>query len=169
MPVTNINHKTMKKDIRILIITFLALAFTWSASGQERARKNDWQDRIKAEKIAYLTDKMDLSSAEAEKFWPVYNRAEAETRACWELVMEAYKALEASIDSGKDDKEISALLDKYLDAREKGDGIERKYTTEYRKILSNDKIARLYIAEEDFRRQQIHRLNRNDNSKNDKK
>lgn len=159
----------MKKDIRILIITFLALAFTWSASGQERAKKNDWQDRIKAEKIAYLTDKMDLSSAEAEKFWPVYNRAEAETRACWKLVMEAYKALEASIDSSKDDKEISALLDKYLDAREKGDGIERKYTTEYRKILSNDKIARLYIAEEDFRRQQIHRLNRNDNSKNDKK
>ena len=152
-----------------MIITFLTLAFTWSASGQERAKKNDWQDRIKAEKIAYLTDKMDLSSAEAEKFWPVYNRAEAETKACWKLVMEAYKALEASIDSGKDDKEISALLDKYLDACEKGDGIERKYTTEYRKILSNDKIARLYIAEEDFRRQQIHRLNRNDNSKNDKK
>lgn len=155
--------------MRIMIITFLTLAFTWSASGQERAKKNDWQDRIKAEKIAYLTDKMDLSSAEAEKFWPVYNRAEAETKACWKLVMEAYKALEASIDSGKDDKEISTLLDKYLDAREKGDGIERKYTTEYRKILSNDKIARLYIAEEDFRRQQIHRLNRNDNSKNDKK
>ena len=155
--------------MRIMIITFLTLAFTWSASGQERAKKNDWQDRIKAEKIAYLTDKMDLSSAEAEKFWPVYNRAEAETKACWKLVMEAYKALEASIDSGKDDKEISALLDKYLDACEKGDGIERKYTTEYRKILSNDKIARLYIAEEDFRRQQIHRLNRNDNSKNDKK
>lgn len=155
--------------MRILVITFLTLAFAWTASGQEKARKNDWQDRIKAEKIAYLTDKMDLSSAEAEKFWPVYNRAEAETRACWKLVMEAYKALEASIDSGKDDKEIRNLLDQYLDAREKGDGIERKYTTEYRKILSNDKIARLYIAEEDFRRQQIHRLNRNDNSKNDKK
>ena len=83
--------------------------------------------------------------------------------------MEAYRALEKSIEAGEDDKAISVLLDKYLDAREKGEGIERKYTTEYRKILSNDKIARLYIGEENFRRQQIHKLNRNDNSKNDKK
>lgn len=159
----------MEKITKSLLIIIMTLTFTWSAAGQEKGRKNDWQDRIKAEKIAYLTDAMDLTSAEAEKFWPVYNRAEAETRACWKLVMEAYRALEASIESGKDDKEIKGLLDKYLDAREKGDGIERKYTTEYRKILSNDKIARLYIGEENFRRQQIHKLNRNDNSKNDKK
>lgn len=159
----------MEKITKLFLIISMALAFTWSAQGQEKGKKNDWQDRIKAEKIAYLTDAMDLTSAEAEKFWPVYNRAEAETRACWKLVMEAYRALEASIESGKDDKEIKDLLDKYLDAREKGDGIERKYTTEYRKILSNDKIARLYIGEENFRRQQIHKLNRNDNSKNDKK
>lgn len=159
----------MEKITKSLLIIIMTLTFTWSAAGQEKGRKNDWQDRIKAEKIAYLTDAMDLTSAEAEKFWPVYNRAEAETRACWKLVMEAYRALETSIESGKDDKEIKDLLDKYLDAREKGDGIERKYTTEYRKILSNDKIARLYIGEENFRRQQIHKLNRNDNSKNDKK
>ena len=159
----------MEKITKSILIIIMTLAFTWSAAGQGRSKKNDWQDRIKAEKIAYLTDAMDLTSAEAERFWPVYNRAEAETRACWKLVMEAYRALEASIESGKDDKEIKDLLDQYLDAQEAGDGIERKYTTEYRKILSNDKIARLYIGEENFRRQQIHKLNRNDNSKNDKK
>ena len=159
----------MEKITKLLLITAMTLAFTWSAQGQEKGKRNDWQDRIKAEKIAYLTDAMDLTSAEAEKFWPVYNRAEAETRASWKLIMEAYRALEKSIEAGEDDKAISVLLDKYLDAREKGDGIERKYTTEYRKILSNDKIARLYIGEENFRRQQIHKLNRNDNSKNDKK
>lgn len=159
----------MEKITKLFLIIAMTLAFTWSAAGQEKGRKNDWQDRIKAEKIAYLTDAMDLTSAEAEKFWPVYNRAEAETRASWKLVMEAYRALEKSIEAGEDDKAIKDLLDKYLDAQEAGDGIERKYTTEYRKILSNDKIARLYIGEENFRRQQIHKLNRNDNSKNDKK
>ena len=147
----------------------MALSFSSGASGQDKGKRNDWQDRIKAEKIAYLTDQMDLTSAEAERFWPVYNRAEAETRACWRLIMEAYRALEECIGKGGDEKEISALLDKYIDAKEAGDGIERKYLTEYRKILSNDKIAKLYTSEENFRRQQIHRLNRNDNSKNDKK
>ena len=157
----------------IIIITLLLTVFsgigTASAQNNNNAKKKDWQDRIKAEKIAFLTDAMDLTSAEAEKFWPIYNRAEAETRACWKLIAEAYRALEASIEAGKDDKEIAALLDKYLEAQAAGDGIDKKYTTEYRKILSNDKIARLYIGEENFRRQQIHKLNKNDNSKNDKK
>ena len=159
----------MRKITRLLLITILAFAGAWSSSAQDKNGRNGWQERIKAEKIAYLTDAMDLSPAEAEKFWPLYNRAESETRQCWKLIMEAYKALEASIDAGKDDKEISALLDKYLEAQEASSGIERKYTTEYRKILSNDKIARLYIGEENFRRQQIHKLNKNDNSKTDKR
>ena len=155
----------MRKITRLLLITILVFAGAWSSSAQD---KNGWQERIKAEKIAYLTDAMDLSPAEAEKFWPVYNRAESEMRQSWKLIMDAYRALEASVKDSKDDKEISALLDKYLDAQEVADGIDRKYTTEYRKILSNDKIARLYIAEENFRRLQIHKLNKNDN-KTDKK
>ena len=147
----------------------LVISSNVTISAQDNNRRKDWHERIKAERIAYLTDAMDLTPAEAEKFWPVYNMAEAETRACWKLISEAYRALEASIEAGKDDKEIGVLLDKYFQAQEAGNGIERKYTTEYRKILSNDKIARLYIGEEGFRRQQIHNLNRNDNSKNDKK
>ena len=153
----------------IIAIILMSLLGTGFASAQNQNKKKDWEDKIKAEKIAYLTDAMDLSPAEAERFWPLYNKAEAETRQCWRLMMEAYRALEASIDAGKDDKEIGVLLDKFLDAQEASRGIERKYTTEYRKILSNDKIARLYISEENFRRQQIHKLNKNDNNKTDKK
>lgn len=163
------DSSVMKKAFIIISIIVMSFAGAKTVSAQGQNQKKDWRDKIKAEKIAYLTDAMDLSPAEAEKFWPLYNRAESETRQCWKLIMEAYKALEASIDAGKDDKEISALLDKYLEAQEASSGIERKYTTEYRKILSNDKIARLYIGEENFRRQQIHKLNKNDNSKTDKK
>ncbi|MBO6248852.1 MAG: hypothetical protein J6N54_08595 [Bacteroidales bacterium] len=159
----------MRKKVTIIAIILMSLLGTGFASAQNQNKKKDWEDKIKAEKIAYLTDAMDLSPAEAERFWPLYNKAEAETRQCWRLMMEAYRALEASIDAGKDDKEIGVLLDKFLDAQEASRGIERKYTTEYRKILSNDKIARLYISEENFRRQQIHKLNKNDNNKTDKK
>ena len=159
----------MRKKVTIIAIILMSLLGTGFASAQNQNKKKDWEDKIKAEKIAYLTDAMDLSPAEAERFWPLYNKAEAETRQCWRLMMEAYRALEASIDAGKDDKEIGVLLDKFLDAQEASRGIERKYTTEYRKILSNDKIARLYISEENFRRQQIHKLNKNDNNNTDKK
>lgn len=124
---------------------------------------------MKAEKIAFLTDAMDLTSAEAEKFWPIYNRSEAERRDSFRQMMEAYRALENGIKSGKDEKEIANLMDRYLKAQKAGDDIDEKYVDEYRKILSNKKIAKLFIGEENFRRLQIHKLNKNDNSKNDKK
>jgi len=131
----------------ILLLAFLVLAVPFpGANAQEK--KRDWEDRFKAEKIAYLTDAMDLTSAEAERFWPVY------------------KALNEAIASGKDGNEINSLLDKYIEAQESGKNIDRKYVAEFRKILPSQKVAKLYIAEESFRRQQIHRLHKNDNKKN---
>ncbi len=126
-------------------------------------KKKDWNDRWKAEKIAFLTDAMELTSAEAEKFWPVYNRCECEKKNSFKAVINAYKALDEALQAGKEDDEINILLNKYLDAQNSGKDIDSKYVLEYRKILPEKKVAKLYIAEESFRRRQIHRLNKNDN------
>ena len=157
------------KKIYTIALTIVTLFLCAASFGQNRNSGRDWHSKMKAEKIAFLTDAMDLSPAEAEKFWPVYNKAEGERREAWEQLFTAFKELKDGIDSGKDDKEISALLDKYLQAEQANQGIDRKYVSEYRKILSNKKIAKLFLGEEDFRRMQIHKLNKNDNSKNDKK
>lgn len=137
------------------------------ACTQGKGRK-DWQEKWKAEKIAYLTDAMDLTSAEAEKFWPVYNKCEREKKNSFKAMLDAYKTLDEAIKAGKDDNEINSLIDKYIDAQTRGKDIDRKYVAEYRKILPSKKVAKLYIAEESFRRQQIHRLNKNED-KGDKK
>lgn len=151
------------KSRTILTITILALMAVFMSVNAQNKSKKDWQDRWKAEKIAYLTDAIDLTSAEAEKFWPVYNKCECEKNRCFKMSMEAYKALNEAIDNGKSDSEVRALLDKYIEAQECGKNLDRKYLTEYRKILSDKKVAKLFLAEESFRRQQIHRLHKNDN------
>lgn len=144
----------------LLMLSVLILAFP-NAGAQEKGKK-DWQDRWKAEKIAYLTDAMELTSSEAEKFWPIYNKCECEKKDSFKAMVNAYKALDEAINAGKDEKEINNLLDKYLESQDSGKDIERKYVAEYRKVLPSKKVAKLYIAEESFRRQQIHRLNKND-------
>lgn len=138
------------------------------ANAQEKGKK-DWNDRWKAEKIAYLTDAMDLTSAEAEKFWPLYNKCEQEKKNSFKAVIEAYKALDEALENGKDDNEVKKLLDKYLESQNIGKDIDKKYVVEYRKVLPDKKVARLYIAEEAFRRQQIHRLNKNDSNNKGKR
>lgn len=154
------------KRILLILSVFLLCA---QVSGAQDKGKKDWNDRWKAEKIAYLTDAMDLSSAEAEKFWPVYNKCECEKKKSFKAVIEAYKALDEALKNGKDDSEIKNLLDKYLEAQNFGKDIDRKYVAEYRKVLPDKKVAKLYVAEESFRRQQIHKLNKNDNNKGERK
>ncbi|MBR4756793.1 MAG: hypothetical protein IK076_07620 [Bacteroidales bacterium] len=157
----------MKKTTTIALTAILIL-FCTGLSAQDNNR-NNWGDRIKAEKIAFFTDAMNLTPAEAEKFWPVYNQAEAEKFESWKLVMNAQKSLMDGMKAGKDEKELAGLIDKFLESQKNGKDIDSKYVKEYRKILSNEKIAKLYLAEENFRRMQIHKLNKNDDGKNDKK
>ncbi len=144
----------------LLILAVLVLAVP---TMEAQDKKRDWNDRWKAEKIAYITDAMGLTSAEAEKFWPIYNKCESEKRTSFKIVLDTYKALEEALQEGKSDDEVNNLLNKYIEAQNLGKDIDSKYVLEYRKILPSKKVAKLYIAEESFRRQQIHRLNKNDN------
>ncbi len=140
----------------LMIIILLSSTFRISADNRH---DNQWQERMRAERVAYLTSAMDLTSAEAEKFWPVYNRMESERRASFVKVLDAYKALDEGLKSGKSEDEISVLLDKYVNAMKNSRGVEAKYVPVFTKILSVEKVAKLFIGEEEFRRQQINRWN----------
>jgi len=60
----------MKKTI----IALLFITFTFSAFAQKGERK----ERIKALKVALITEKLELTETEAQKFWPIYNAHEKE-------------------------------------------------------------------------------------------
>lgn len=156
----------MKKAIVTIITAMMLVPSIASVWAQDNNGK-DWKDRWKAEKIAFLTDAMGLTSSEAETFWPVYNKAEAEKNESFKGTIDAYRALEDAVRNGKDDNEVSQLLNKYLAAQKNGKDIDEKYSREYRKILPVKKVAELFIGEEQFRRQQIHRLNKD--NRNDSK
>ena len=116
---------------------------------------------MKAERVAFLTTAMELTPAEAEKFWPVYNSMEAERRASFGKVMRAYKALSDGVAAGKTDKELEVLVNDYTTANKNSHSIEAKYTPQLMKVLSVSKVAKLFVAEEEFRRQQIGRWSSN--------
>jgi hypothetical protein len=84
-------------------------------------------------------------------------------------VFRSYKALSAALKENKPAKEIDKLLTDYLDASEKQRDVENKASEKFKKVLPVDKVARLYIAEEKFRRQQIHRLHSNHQKPSDRK
>jgi len=117
-----------------------------------------WKERMMAEKIAFFTTELDLTPKEAEVFWPVYNQICNEKDATFKEIHKAFKELERCTEDNADDATINKALDNYLNALAKNDTIDKASVAKYTKVLPVDKVGKLFIAEEKFRRKQIHQL-----------
>lgn len=116
---------------------------------QERGR-----ERIRAFKTAYITQELDLSSEEAEKFWPVYNEYE---KKLFELkVLEVKKSMKLIKDSGGpdaiNDEEAKRVLNKMLSVEKEASITREKMYVKLSKVLSPQKLLKLYHAENNFNR-----------------
>ena len=134
----------------------MILALSFMLAGAEN--KCEWKEKMMSERVAFLTMEMNLTPEEAQVFWPIYNQIHTEKDKAMHDVFSAYKALEDAVKAGKPEKEISKLLDAYLAAKEKQSEIEKAADEKFRKVLPTEKVARLYLGEEKFRRQHIRKL-----------
>ena len=73
-------------------------------------------------------------------------------------MLDSYKALDQALKEGKTEAEINNLLSKYLEAKSNNEAVDNSYADEYLKVLPASKVAKLFIGEERFRRNQIHKL-----------
>jgi len=123
---------------------------------QAQSKKSEWQEKVMSEKIAFITTELELTPEEAQVFWPVYNQVTKENNESHKAMMAAYRAMTKAIEEGTaSDKEIGQLLDEYLAAKQKNNNAGNDDVEKYRKVLPAKKVARLYIAEENFRRHHI--------------
>ncbi|MCA0931989.1 sensor of ECF-type sigma factor [Lutimonas saemankumensis] len=136
----------MNKKI-IICLAFLLSGLITSA--QERGR-----ERIKAFKTAYITQELDLSSEEAEKFWPVYNEYE---KKLFDLkVREVKKSMQLIKESGgpdsMNDEESKNVLNKMLSVEKEASVTREKMYVKLSKVLTPQKLLKLYHAENNFNR-----------------
>ncbi len=144
----------MKKIISVLLALALVAGMAHAQDKQEKKGGHDWRERVRAEQVAFITSELDLSESEAQTFWPVYNDVQKQRREAFKATGEAFKALQ----EGADDKDAAKLLDQYLAAKKANEKLEADAVARYKKVLPMSKVAKLLLAEEKFRQNQIHRL-----------
>lgn len=127
--------------------------------------KEDWKQKLMSEKIAFLTAETAMTPEEAQIFWPVYNQIYKERDEIMHLVFKRYKALATAVKEGKSEKELGKYLEDYLNAQEMQREIDNKAGERFKKVLPVEKVAKLYVAEEKFRRSMIHKLNHGNHKK----
>jgi hypothetical protein len=141
----------MKHCLLLLLSFFLVLP----ATAQRSATRQDVQ-RVQAAKIGYLTKRMNLSDEQAQRFWPVYHRYEEELRAA------RRKAFARLHDKRNPpvQSEADALrtIESRLDAQEDRLEVQRKYKSEFLRVLSAEQLLALYDAEREFNRLVLQRV-----------
>ena len=153
--------ESMKTSGILKTIAALAVVLmTIPSFAQESRGKRDegWKERMKSEKIAFLTNELSLTPEEAQVFWPVYNKCWEQRDKCHFGVMKAYRELSQAVKEGKSESELNSLLEAYVNAQSAEMSLDKSQLEDLKKVLPTEKVARLYLAEEKFRREQIHRL-----------
>src|SRR5574344_492218 len=180
------------KTITLTLAAVAAMAFGTSAFAQNAntqdntaaGRKNGGKsmmlnmDKIKAQKIAFFTQELNLTSDEAARFWPVYDK-------CWKEKMEAKHATHQSLkalsqaakDANSSDSDVRNLADTYHKNFEKEMELISEHFAEYQKVLPIKKAALVTATEEKFKNKlnqphfngQGHNMELQDNSKQNNK
>lgn len=144
----------MKKIISVLCALALVGSLGFAQNKHEKKKGADWREKVRAEQVAFITQELDLTESEAQAFWPVYNEVQKQRREAFQASGDAFKALQ----EGAEGKEAETLLQKYLDAKKACEKVDADAVVRYKKVLPVSKVAKLLMAEEKFRHQQIGKL-----------
>jgi hypothetical protein len=112
------------------------------------------RDRIKTLKVAFITERVGLTSEEAQQFWPIYNEHEDTLE---EIRRKERAELEVNIARAQDlsKNESERLLDRLLELQFEKQKVDQEFLSKLRTVIPAKKVLLLVKAEEDFKRQMI--------------
>jgi DTW domain-containing protein YfiP len=130
-----------------MIIAILVFAFYTKTNAQQGGK-----ERMKAFKTAYITEELDLTVKEAEKFWPVYNKYD---KKLFSLKVEKgrkerHRIKELGGPQNVSDQEATTIVFSMLSAEKEASVTREKMYKDLSKILSPTKLLTLYQAEMNF-------------------
>lgn len=139
----------MMKKIILYISISLFCSLSLMAQGEKEGR-----EKIRTLKIAYITEQLNLTANEAQKFWPVYNAYAKEQhtlRGSYRFRLKKAIQENENLDNISED-ESKKLIALKLSTDKKLYEIQKDFIKNIEGIISNKKIIKLQIAEIEFGR-----------------
>ena len=151
----------MKTNRYIQHITFMLFLTLITSVGSTYGQ--DRKENVQAMKIAFITQKLDLTPQEAQLFWPLYNQYSEKTmelrkkRRQGKPGREGNRENRPNLDS-LSDKEVEQLVNNDMAIRQKELDLQKEYHEKFKAVLPIKKVAKLYAAEEQFKIVLINKL-----------
>lgn len=117
------------------------------------------KQKLKVQKIAFMTEELKLTVEEAQKFWPIFNMYEDEIMAVREKMRPkdtTSKGFPKRPDFLKmSDQESQDMIDTHLNTERDILDIQEKYAIEFKKAIPVQKVMMLFMVEKKFMSQVI--------------
>lgn len=113
-------------------------------------------DKIQTLKIAYLTERMNLTPEEAKNFWPLYDQYQIDMRTLIKARRE--HSLDGISLSAATDEQVQEALRNDYENQKKALDLRYAYEQKFLHVLSARKVFILYKAEKSFNMQLIKEL-----------
>ncbi|WP_452223380.1 hypothetical protein [Lacinutrix chionoecetis] len=129
-----------------LFIILLLGIFSVNAHAQKPDR-----EKIKALKVAHITEQLNLSANKAQAFWPIYNsNQEAEDKLKENSKLNRLEDIDAISEA-----EAKTHLEKIIAMEQSRQKLQKEYYASLSAVLSSKEILKLMQAERSFRRKMI--------------
>lgn len=156
----------MKREIRIIMACLIVL-MGFAVNAQDKDSHEARMEKYRAEKVSFLTTKLDLTPAEAQKFWPIYNQMDKER---W-VAQKCRRDLENKVSEAEEslsDNDIIKLTREYSGSLQQEGTLMTSYNEKLLKVLPPKKVLKLYKAENEFRMTMIRKYRDNKGDKGEK-
>ena len=143
----------MKTKFILPIILLFISSVSFSQDFKEK------REKVKALKVAYITEQLELTTEEAQKFWPLYNAfddKQSELRhEKMRSILDRFKPGNVEKLSEKDASNSLAQMEKI---EEDLFNLKKKFIKDLQSVISAKKIIKLKKAEEDFNRELLKQM-----------
>ncbi|MEN8898065.1 MAG: sensor of ECF-type sigma factor [Nonlabens sp.] len=139
----------------ILLCSFMVNAQGADGKKDHKSHRKEMRDKIKALSIAHITKELDLTTKEAQKFWPLYNTVKEERDRLEKLKKDLIKKMEGEFET-MNEKQAISYVDQMvtLDQKISATNLDYKHD-EIIAVIGAKRFLKLKKAEMDFRRKMI--------------
>lgn len=130
----------MKFKFTYIFILLLALCCSKASLAQA--------DKVDAQRVSFITEKVKLTTTEAQSFWPLYNEYNDKVKA----LRKNFRVNHGKKEDFSSDKDAEDFLNAEINLKQSEVDLKKEYTEKFKKVLGTKKTALLRKAEEEFLR-----------------
>lgn len=135
--------------------TIVVLFITLITFGQD---PGDRLERIKALRVAYISEKLDLTPEEAQRFWPVFNKFDDNMTALNKQKRQLMEKLRPENASNLSEKETTALMDQDDKLEDEIQNNRKQLVKNLQGVIPNQKIIMLRQIEVEFKQKLLNQI-----------